>query len=133
MYLYTYMLSLIHSSYACNIKFILYLARTSPTYCKKQPSFPRMPNSPSNPFPRCIPKSVDPCSLRLCEQACEVREEWLWCSCHAGFAFHQENYLRKQQPYCVGTHFVDKLKFLSSSTRRTILENNSLVVLVRTL
>ncbi|KAL0821308.1 hypothetical protein ABMA28_005902 [Loxostege sticticalis] len=50
---------------------------------------------------RCIPKSVDPCSLRLCEQACEARGDQLWCSCHAGFRFHQQNYERKQQPYCV--------------------------------
>lgn len=51
---------------------------------------------------RCIPAAVEPCSLRLCEQACEVRDERLWCSCHQGFIFNEENYRRKQQPYCVG-------------------------------
>ncbi|XP_072938128.1 uncharacterized protein [Epargyreus clarus] len=50
---------------------------------------------------RCIPAAVEPCSLRLCEQACEVRDERLWCSCHQGFIFNAENYRRKQQPYCV--------------------------------
>ncbi|RVE44748.1 hypothetical protein evm_010600 [Chilo suppressalis] len=50
---------------------------------------------------RCIPKTVDPCSLRLCEQACEVHGDLLWCSCHKGFKFNQHNYRRKQQPYCV--------------------------------
>ncbi|CAB3244916.1 unnamed protein product [Arctia plantaginis] len=50
---------------------------------------------------RCIPKSVDPCSLQLCEQACEVRGEKVWCTCHSGYQFHSDNYRRKTQPYCV--------------------------------
>ncbi|CAH0718127.1 unnamed protein product, partial [Brenthis ino] len=50
---------------------------------------------------RCIPKSVEPCSLRLCEQACEVRDQRVWCSCHPGFRFDVDSYLRKRQPYCV--------------------------------
>ncbi|KAL4717109.1 hypothetical protein ACJJTC_016996 [Scirpophaga incertulas] len=50
---------------------------------------------------RCIPKNVDPCSLRLCEQACSVRGESIWCSCHPGFRFHDLSYRRKQQPYCI--------------------------------
>ncbi|CAK1542021.1 unnamed protein product [Leptosia nina] len=50
---------------------------------------------------RCIPKSVDPCSLRLCEQACEVREDRMWCTCHPGFMFSEDNYRRKRQPYCI--------------------------------
>ncbi|KAJ8714724.1 hypothetical protein PYW07_002949 [Mythimna separata] len=50
---------------------------------------------------RCIPRSTDPCSLQLCEQACAVRGERVWCSCHAGFRFHDDNYRRKTQPYCV--------------------------------
>ncbi|XP_073960258.1 collagen and calcium-binding EGF domain-containing protein 1-like [Choristoneura fumiferana] len=49
---------------------------------------------------RCVPKSVEPCSLGLCEQACEVRGERVWCSCHAGYRFHEEQYRRKTQPYC---------------------------------
>ncbi|KAI8434468.1 hypothetical protein MSG28_012486 [Choristoneura fumiferana] len=48
----------------------------------------------------CVPKSVEPCSLGLCEQACEVRGERVWCSCHAGYRFHEEQYRRKTQPYC---------------------------------
>ncbi|XP_021191238.3 collagen and calcium-binding EGF domain-containing protein 1 isoform X1 [Helicoverpa armigera] len=50
---------------------------------------------------RCIPKSVDPCSLQLCEQACEVRGESVWCTCHSGFQYSADNYQRKTQPYCV--------------------------------
>ncbi|CAK1580823.1 unnamed protein product [Parnassius mnemosyne] len=50
---------------------------------------------------RCIPKSVDPCSLKLCEQACNVRGDRVWCTCHPGFRFHEDNYRRKVQPYCV--------------------------------
>ncbi|XP_047996171.1 collagen and calcium-binding EGF domain-containing protein 1-like isoform X1 [Leguminivora glycinivorella] len=50
---------------------------------------------------RCIPNDVQPCSLNLCEQACEERGERLWCSCHAGYRFHEENYRRRTQPYCV--------------------------------
>ncbi|XP_075979435.1 uncharacterized protein LOC142978762 isoform X2 [Anticarsia gemmatalis] len=50
---------------------------------------------------RCVPKNVDPCSLQLCEQACEVRGQSVWCGCHNGFQFHSENYRRKTQPYCV--------------------------------
>ncbi|KAJ2949410.1 hypothetical protein O0L34_g15325 [Tuta absoluta] len=50
---------------------------------------------------RCIPKSVDPCSLQLCEQACEVKDDKVWCTCHPGFRFHDDNYRRKTQPYCV--------------------------------
>ncbi|KAM3960399.1 LOW QUALITY PROTEIN: uncharacterized protein ACR2FA_005495 [Aphomia sociella] len=50
---------------------------------------------------RCIPKALDPCSLQLCEQACEVRGNRVWCTCHQGFEFHPNNYERKTQPYCV--------------------------------
>ncbi|XP_045513568.1 collagen and calcium-binding EGF domain-containing protein 1-like isoform X1 [Pieris brassicae] len=50
---------------------------------------------------RCVPKTVDPCSLRLCEQACEVRDERMWCTCHPGFTFSEDNYRRKRQPYCI--------------------------------
>ncbi|CAD0202345.1 unnamed protein product [Chrysodeixis includens] len=50
---------------------------------------------------RCIPRSVDPCSLQLCEQACEVRGDRVWCTCHSGFQFHADHYKRKTQPYCV--------------------------------
>ncbi|XP_022824604.1 collagen and calcium-binding EGF domain-containing protein 1-like isoform X2 [Spodoptera litura] len=50
---------------------------------------------------RCIPKSVDPCSLQLCEQACEVRDDRVWCTCHQGFHFDADHYRRKTQPYCV--------------------------------
>ncbi|XP_050679393.1 collagen and calcium-binding EGF domain-containing protein 1-like isoform X1 [Leptidea sinapis] len=50
---------------------------------------------------RCIPKAVDPCSLRLCEQGCVVRNQRMWCSCHPGFTLSLDNYNRKTQPYCV--------------------------------
>ncbi|XP_034833208.2 collagen and calcium-binding EGF domain-containing protein 1-like [Maniola hyperantus] len=50
---------------------------------------------------RCIPKTIEACSLRLCEQACEVRDQRLWCYCHPGFRFDEESYRRKTQPYCV--------------------------------
>ncbi|KAJ0174968.1 hypothetical protein K1T71_009109 [Dendrolimus kikuchii] len=50
---------------------------------------------------RCIPKTTDPCSLQLCEQKCDVRDDRLWCTCHPGFQFNPENYKRKRQPYCV--------------------------------
>ncbi|XP_045538982.1 collagen and calcium-binding EGF domain-containing protein 1 [Papilio machaon] len=50
---------------------------------------------------RCIPKNVEPCSLKLCEQACNVRGGRVWCTCHDGFRFHEDNYRRKLQPYCV--------------------------------
>ncbi|XP_041980646.1 collagen and calcium-binding EGF domain-containing protein 1-like [Aricia agestis] len=50
---------------------------------------------------RCIPESMDPCSLQLCEQACSVVEERLWCSCHQGFRFDADSYRRRTQPYCV--------------------------------
>ncbi|XP_026326069.1 collagen and calcium-binding EGF domain-containing protein 1-like [Hyposmocoma kahamanoa] len=50
---------------------------------------------------RCIPKTVSPCSLQLCEQACEVQEDKVWCSCHRGFKFDVNNYQLKTQPYCV--------------------------------
>lgn len=51
---------------------------------------------------RCIPKVVDPCSLQLCEQACEVRDQRIWCTCHSGFQFQLDSYRRKTQPYCIG-------------------------------
>ncbi|XP_013169624.1 PREDICTED: collagen and calcium-binding EGF domain-containing protein 1-like [Papilio xuthus] len=50
---------------------------------------------------RCIPKNVEPCSLKLCEQACNIRGGRVWCTCHDGFRFHENNYRRKLQPYCV--------------------------------
>ncbi|XP_049871658.1 collagen and calcium-binding EGF domain-containing protein 1-like isoform X2 [Pectinophora gossypiella] len=50
---------------------------------------------------RCIPKTVDPCSLQLCEQACEVKDDQVWCTCHPGFTFSEDSYRRKTQPYCV--------------------------------
>ncbi|XP_059062223.1 collagen and calcium-binding EGF domain-containing protein 1-like isoform X2 [Achroia grisella] len=50
---------------------------------------------------RCFPKAVDPCSLRLCEQACEVRNNRVWCTCHRGFEFYPDNYRRRTQPYCI--------------------------------
>ncbi|XP_038222042.1 collagen and calcium-binding EGF domain-containing protein 1-like [Zerene cesonia] len=50
---------------------------------------------------RCVPKTVDPCSLRLCEQACEVREDRMWCTCYQGFSFSEDHYRRKTQPYCI--------------------------------
>ncbi|KAG6457648.1 collagen and calcium-binding EGF domain-containing protein 1 isoform X2 [Manduca sexta] len=49
----------------------------------------------------CIPKSQEPCSLKLCEQACEIQGERMWCTCYPGFQFNEENYSRRQQPYCV--------------------------------
>ncbi|XP_032514482.2 collagen and calcium-binding EGF domain-containing protein 1-like [Danaus plexippus] len=50
---------------------------------------------------RCIRNSVDACSLHLCEQACEVQEQRVWCSCHPGYRFDADSYNRKRQPYCV--------------------------------
>lgn len=50
---------------------------------------------------RCIPKSMEPCSLNLCEQACEVQGESMWCSCYPGFQFNAESYSKQEQPYCV--------------------------------
>ncbi|KAG7300483.1 hypothetical protein JYU34_016114 [Plutella xylostella] len=50
---------------------------------------------------RCIHKSVDPCSLSLCEQSCEVRGDDVWCTCKPGFRFHADHYRKKIQPYCV--------------------------------
>ncbi|XP_060804529.1 collagen and calcium-binding EGF domain-containing protein 1-like [Amyelois transitella] len=50
---------------------------------------------------RCIPKSLDPCSLKMCEQACEVQGELMRCSCYAGYRFNPDNYSRRSQPYCV--------------------------------
>ncbi|KOB65880.1 putative collagen and calcium binding EGF domains 1 [Operophtera brumata] len=58
-------------------------------------------NSQATDIHRCIPKTVDPCSLQLCEQACEVRDQRIWCTCHNGFQFHLDNYRRKTQPYCI--------------------------------
>nr|XP_026493166.1 collagen and calcium-binding EGF domain-containing protein 1 isoform X1 [Vanessa tameamea] len=50
---------------------------------------------------RCILKSVEPCSLHLCEQACEVRDQRVWCFCYPGFRFDPDSYRRKTQPYCI--------------------------------
>ncbi|CAH1183798.1 unnamed protein product [Phaedon cochleariae] len=50
---------------------------------------------------RCIHKSQDPCSMKLCEQHCTIYLQRLICTCFNGFRFSSENQKSGKKPLCV--------------------------------
>ncbi|PNF33834.1 hypothetical protein B7P43_G08597 [Cryptotermes secundus] len=49
---------------------------------------------------RCIHKSVDPCSLQLCEQRCSVYLQKVVCTCFPGYRFNAEKQKQGLKPVC---------------------------------
>ncbi len=41
---------------------------------------------------RCVSNDVDPCSLGLCQQRCDVYFGRVVCTCHAGYKFNAARY-----------------------------------------
>ncbi|KAJ9574522.1 hypothetical protein L9F63_008316, partial [Diploptera punctata] len=49
---------------------------------------------------RCLHKSVDPCSLQLCEQRCSVYLQKIVCTCFPGYKFNSEKQKQGLKPVC---------------------------------
>ncbi|XP_069689551.1 collagen and calcium-binding EGF domain-containing protein 1-like isoform X2 [Periplaneta americana] len=65
---------------------------------------------------RCLHKSVDPCSLQLCEQRCSVYLQKIVCTCFPGYRFNSEKQKRGKKPVCED---VDECKEESSDCEQT--------------
>ncbi|PSN49428.1 hypothetical protein C0J52_06593 [Blattella germanica] len=49
---------------------------------------------------RCLHRSVDPCSLQLCEQRCSVYLQKIVCTCFPGYKFNSEKQKQGIKPAC---------------------------------
>jgi hypothetical protein len=59
---------------------------------------------------RCIHKSVDPCSLQLCEQRCSVYLQKVVCTCFPGYRFNAEKQKQGLKPVCEGKPLIMQTK-----------------------
>ncbi|XP_028982682.1 collagen and calcium-binding EGF domain-containing protein 1 [Diachasma alloeum] len=65
---------------------------------------------------KCIAKDIDPCTLNLCEQRCDVILRRVVCTCWNGYRFNPERQKKGEKPTCVdidecaeGTHDCEQI------------------------